>query len=124
MPVSYSFLQRKFKYESSTDTKWGGNFDEEQDIFMVFKYLPIDCLLVPREKNSDHIVKDLETTLTEWWGNLGTKENLNRLLQVAQRSQDSIPKDWPQNPHSQTMMLHYLPKKSDPKAWLSYWYQR
>lgn len=56
-------------------TKSRGNFDEEQDIFMVLKCIPTDCLLVSREKivtikkleNTDGVMITINTTMRGKW---------------------------------------------------------
>lgn len=37
----------------------GENSDEEQDIFTDLRNLPIDCLLVAREENSNYTVREI-----------------------------------------------------------------
>lgn len=53
----YHFAIIIVKIESGKNHQWmlnpGGNFDKEQDIFIILNYLPIDHLLITTVKNGD-----------------------------------------------------------------------
>lgn len=38
------------------------NFDEDQDMYMVLRYLPMDYLLAARRKNNNYTVKKSNNT--------------------------------------------------------------
>lgn len=62
--ISEAISKDWIRQESSTDAKSGGNFDEEQDNFIILNCLPIDFLLVAMEKNSNFTMNKLGKILT------------------------------------------------------------